>query len=105
MEFSRPENWSGWPFLSLGDLPNPGISVGKESACSAGDLYWLPGPGYPLKYSYTSPVAQLLKNLWGHLPNSEHFFSNLNYSLYSQKWLMAAMFVLCIFLYIHHGHD
>ena len=25
MEFSRPEYWSGWPFLSLGDLPNPGI--------------------------------------------------------------------------------
>ena len=25
MKFSRPEYWSGWPFLSLGDLPNPGI--------------------------------------------------------------------------------
>ena len=25
MEFSRPEYWSGWPFLSSGDLPNPGI--------------------------------------------------------------------------------
>ena len=25
MEFSRPEYWSGWPFLSPGDLPNPGI--------------------------------------------------------------------------------
>ena len=25
MEFSRPEYWSGYPFLSLGDLPNPGI--------------------------------------------------------------------------------
>ena len=25
MEFSRPEYWSGLPFLSLGDLPNPGI--------------------------------------------------------------------------------
>ena len=24
MEFSRPEYWSGWPFLSRGDLPNPG---------------------------------------------------------------------------------
>ena len=25
MEFSRPEYWSGWPFPSQGDLPNPGI--------------------------------------------------------------------------------
>ena len=25
MEFSRPEYWSGQPFLSPGDLPNPGI--------------------------------------------------------------------------------
>ena len=24
MEFSRPEYWSGWTFLSPGDLPNPG---------------------------------------------------------------------------------
>ena len=29
MEFSRPEYWSGWPFLSPGDLPNPGF-VGNE---------------------------------------------------------------------------
>ena len=26
MEFSRPEYWSGQPFLSPGDLPNPGIA-------------------------------------------------------------------------------
>ena len=25
MELSRPEYWSGWPFLSPGDLLNPGI--------------------------------------------------------------------------------
>ena len=25
MEFSREEYWSGYPFLSPGDLPNPGI--------------------------------------------------------------------------------
>ena len=23
MEFSRQEHWSGWPFLSSGDLPDP----------------------------------------------------------------------------------
>ena len=24
-EFPRPEHWSGWPFPSPGDLPNPGL--------------------------------------------------------------------------------
>ena len=45
-------------------------SVGKESACSAGDPGSIPGSGrsagerigYPLKYSWASLVAQLVKN-------------------------------------------
>ena len=28
MEFSRQEYWSGLPFLTSGDLPNPGIKPG-----------------------------------------------------------------------------
>ena len=28
MEFSRPEYWSGLPFPSPGDLPDPGIEPG-----------------------------------------------------------------------------
>ena len=31
MEFSRPEYWSGWPFLLAGDLPNPGIEPGSPA--------------------------------------------------------------------------
>ena len=31
MEFSRPENWSGWPFLSSGDLLHPGIEPRSPS--------------------------------------------------------------------------
>ena len=46
-------------------------SVGKESACNAGDPGAIPGSGistregtgYPLQYSWASLVAQLLKNL------------------------------------------
>ena len=49
----------------------PGGSVGKESACSAGDPGLIPGLGrspgeeidYPFKYSWASLVAQLVKNL------------------------------------------
>ena len=49
----------------------PHSSVGKESACSAGDSsstsVWGRSPGegigYPLQYSWASLVAQLVKNL------------------------------------------
>ena len=46
-------------------------SVGKESACNAGDPGSIPGSGrstregigYPLQYSWASLVSQLVKNL------------------------------------------
>ena len=49
----------------------PGGSVGKESACNAGDPGSIPGSGrppgegigYPLQDSWASLVAQLVKNL------------------------------------------
>ena len=49
----------------------PDSSVGKESACNAGDPGSIPGSGrstgegtgYPLQYSWVSIVAQLVKNL------------------------------------------
>ena len=49
----------------------PDNSVGKESACNAGDPGFIPGSerstgeetGYPFQYSWTSLVDQLVKNL------------------------------------------
>ena len=49
----------------------PDSSVGKESACNAGDPGSIPGLGrsagerigYPPQYSWASLVAQLVKNL------------------------------------------
>ena len=54
----------------------PDSSVGKESACSAGDPGSIPGSGrstgegigYPLQYSWISLVVQLVENppaMWG----------------------------------------
>ena len=48
----------------------PDRSVGKESACNAGDPVSIPGSGrtagegigYSLQYSWASLVAQLVKN-------------------------------------------
>ena len=52
-------------------LTNPDSSVGKESTFNAGDRGSIPvsersageGIGYPLRYSWASLVAQLVKNL------------------------------------------
>ena len=49
----------------------PDSSVGKESACNAGDPSLISGLvrpageeiGYPPQYSWASPVAQMVKNL------------------------------------------
>ena len=43
MEFSSPEHWSGWPFPSPGDLPNPGIE--PRSPTLQGILYQLSHQG------------------------------------------------------------
>ena len=56
-----------FPGKSLGFLDS---SVGRESACNAGNPGSIPGSGrsagegigYPLQYSWVSPVAQLVKN-------------------------------------------
>ena len=45
MEFSRPEYWSGQPFPSPGDLPNPGI--GPKSPALQVDSLPAETPGKP----------------------------------------------------------
>ena len=52
-------------------LDFPDSSTGKESTCNAGDPSSIPesgrstgeGIGYPLQYSWASPVAHMVKNL------------------------------------------
>ena len=45
MKFSRQEYWSGWPFPSPGDLPNPGIE--PRSPANGKMLYRLSHQGNP----------------------------------------------------------
>ena len=50
MRFSRQEYWSGLPFLSPGDLPDPGIKpMSPVSPASAGRFFTTEPPGKPLK--------------------------------------------------------
>ena len=46
MEFSRQEHWSGLPFPSPGDFPNPGIE--QASSALADRFFTAELPGKPL---------------------------------------------------------
>ena len=62
-------------------LKIPDSSVGKESACNAGDPGLIPGPGrsagegigYPLQYCWASPVVQVVKNPPAMIPGLGRF--------------------------------
>jgi len=47
MEFSRQEYWSGLPFSTPGDLPNPGTQ--PVSPAWAGGFFTAEPPGKPCK--------------------------------------------------------
>ena len=56
MEFPKQEYWSGLPFPTLGDLPDPGIKpVSLVSPALAGRFLPLARPGKPL--SSTRPFG------------------------------------------------
>ena len=48
MGFCRQEHWSGLPFPSLGDLPNPGIK--PRSPALAGGFFCAEPAGKPLYF-------------------------------------------------------
>ena len=52
MEFSRQEYWSGLPFPTPGDLPNPEIKpVSLASLALAGGFFTTVPPGQPPHYT------------------------------------------------------
>ena len=58
MEFSRQEYWSGWPFPSPGDLPDPGIKPSYPTL-QADSLLTEP-PGKPRQ-----SIKEGIKRQWG----------------------------------------
>ena len=68
--FTTSAPWEALIYIHLW-MGFPNSSVGKESACNAGDPSLISesgisagkGIGYPLQYSWASLVAQLVKNL------------------------------------------
>ena len=47
MGFSRQEYWSGWPFLSPGELPDPGTEPGSPALQADSLLTELQGKPIP----------------------------------------------------------
>ena len=70
MEFSRQENWSGLPFPTPGDLPNPGIESALNSvvSCIVGRFFsvwatrevWWPSNIQTLLWNPLMPFACIL---------------------------------------------
>jgi len=50
MEFSRKEHWSGLPFLTLRDFPDPGIKL--TSPALVGGFFTIAPPGKPIVEYY-----------------------------------------------------
>ena len=55
MGFSRQEYWSGFPFPSPGDLPDPGIEL--TSSAMAGGFFTLEPPGKPCGHITTTQMS------------------------------------------------
>ena len=63
LEFCRQESWSGLPFPSPGDLPNPGIEPEFfVSPALAGELFTTSAT-WELGIKHASLVTQMVKNL------------------------------------------
>ena len=87
MEFSRQEYWSGLPFLSPGDLPNPGIR--PWSPVLQGDSLPSEPPGKPssvLLMHFSLISAQLLMDL---IQGFFFFFPSIACKTFSlQTWVL-----------------
>ena len=57
MEFSRQEYWSGLPFPTAGDFPDPGIEpMSLASPALAGRFFTTAPPGKPVNYMIYNPI-------------------------------------------------
>ena len=99
MEFSRPEYWSGYPFPSSGDLPNPGIK--HRSPTLQADSLPAEPPGKPtickltiicVTYRHSQMVSIAIHHSSNHLFVQQIFY-----------WLNTMLQTLGFMLGIHLG--
>ena len=83
MGFSRQEYWSGLPFPSLGDLPNPGIK--PRSFSLEADALTSEPPGKPPREA-SSLGRPLIRLSFSNSIRLDRIFSNLVSSLFTAKY-------------------
>ena len=79
----------------------PGSSAGKESTCNARDSGSIPGLGrspgegigYPVQYSWTSLVAQMVKNLPAMNPGRPGFEPWAGKIPWRRAWQLTPVFL------------
>ena len=104
MDFSRQEYWSGLPFLSAGDLPDPGVK--PVSPALAGRFFTTEPPGKPLALSKSSDNCTIAGSVCNHYSSAScclttfflHFYTNLRIVIsptaffsFSLPWDLAAV--------------
>ena len=93
MEFSRQQSWSGFPFPSPGDLPNPGIKPGSLALQADTLLSELPGKPLPEKMAYGTQPGSPPPNL--HLYDSKEWFSLLFFKVFTCAQPLQSCPTLC----------
>ena len=59
MGFSRQESWSGLPFPSPGDLPNPGIGAGSPASPALADRFFTTSTAWEALHMYIYTCKRL----------------------------------------------
>ena len=117
MGFSRPEYWSGMPFLSPGDLPNPGIEpgsptlqadslqyepLGKPTKCTSMMIF--PLSERSLFYMYHPTLSESSLGIWSMSclnPQPQGFQVINKYVLNGMNMAIDEQNLICI-LYLSH---
>ena len=71
MKFSRPEYWSGYPFPSPGDLPNPGIEPRSPA---------LQADSFPTELSGKLQISPTHPHVWNYSCSEEHIDDDDKYN-------------------------
>ena len=59
MEFSRQESWSGWPFPTPGDLPDPGIQPMSLASPALAGGFFTTSAAKPLRLCLVAPLPRV----------------------------------------------
>ena len=90
--FSRPEYWSGWPFPSPGDLPDPGLEPGLPHCRRI--LYQLSHKGSPILFNavlYSTANIKTLPRLFNHLPLTREVAVSVLLAVITSQWTWTWM--------------